>query len=227
MRTNRLFFGLGLTILSLVGLSCETQKALNPDLEVVNTLDGKPSYDPGKYIVILNENTINFRKSINYEDAQAGMRKVAEDLAAKYGIAPQQIERVYGSLLTSFPASLSPEQFAALRKDSNVESTEEDGIVYANAEIVQSPATWGIDRIDQAARPISNSYSYEQSGEGVKAFILDTGIKYDHVDFEGRAIQGWSGYNDNGSDVQVHGTHVAGTVGSQTYGVAKKLLWFQ
>jgi serine protease len=94
--------------------------------------------------------------------------------------------------------------------------------MYAYNDVTQSPATWGLDRIDQATRTLSNSYVYSQTGEGVKVYILDTGIKYDHPDFEGRAVQGFSGYNDNGSDVQGHGTHVAGTVGSKTFGVAKK-----
>jgi len=215
-------FGLAILGLAIFMSSCETQDVLYPTLEEVNTLEGKPNHIPGSFIVILEENSINFRKSDTYEDAQAGMRKISEDLVAKYGITPQQIDKVYGNLLTGFSATLSPAQAAALRQDPKVESIEEDGIVYANNEVVQSPATWGIDRIDQTARPLSNSYSYAQTGQGVKAFILDTGIKYDHPDFEGRAIQGYSGYNDNGSDVQGHGTHVAGTVGSKTYGVAKK-----
>ncbi|MCH6232450.1 S8 family peptidase [Cognataquiflexum rubidum] len=217
-----LFFGIGILFLSLFSISCETHDEINPSVEEFNTLDGKPTHLSGKYIVTLHESNINFRKTVNYEDAQAGMRKVAVDLVTKFGITPIQVDHVYGSLLTGFSATLSPQQVSALRADPSVQLVEEDGIAYAFADITQSPATWGIDRIDQAARPLSNSYTYSQTGEGVKVYILDTGIKYDHVEFTGRTQQGYSGYSDNGSDLNGHGTHVAGTVGGTVYGVAKK-----
>ncbi|MFC5193160.1 S8 family peptidase [Algoriphagus aquatilis] len=224
---NRPFFRIySLAFLAVVSsfwaISCTAPEEINPTLEEFNSLAGKPQHQPGNYIVLLQDNSINFRKTASYEEVQAGMRKISEDLTAKYGVAPQQIGQVYGHVVTGFAATLTPAQVEALRKDDKVDHIEEDGLVYANAEVTQSPATWGLDRVDQATRPLSNSYSYTHTGQGVKVFILDTGIKYDHVDFEGRAIQGYSGYNDDGSDKQGHGTHVAGTVGSKTYGIAKK-----
>ncbi|MPZ97621.1 MAG: S8 family serine peptidase, partial [Propionibacteriales bacterium] len=83
--------------------------------------------------------------------------------------------------------------------------------------------TWGIDRIDQRNLPLSNSYTYNQTGAGVTAFIIDTGIRATHNDLSGRVGSGFTAINDgNGTnDCHGHGTHVAGTVGSETYGVAK------
>lgn len=218
---NRLL-SISVLFLALFAVSCETQEPLNPTMEEVQTLDGKPTTIPGKYIITLHEDNLNYRKTNDYEQAQAGMRKVAQDIVAKYGVSPTQVDRVYGSLLTGFSASLSPSQVAALRNDPSVEYIEEDGIAYAYADVTQSSATWGLDRIDQANLPLSTTYTYGQTGEGVKVFILDTGILYGHSEFEGRAQQGYSGYADNGTDRQGHGTHVAGTVGGRLYGVAKK-----
>lgn len=214
--------GFSALLLTLFAVGCETQETLNPTLEVVQTLEGKPTTIPGKYIVTLHEDNLNYRKTNDYDQAQAGMRKVAQDIVAKYGVSPTQVDKVYGSLLTGFSATLSSSQVAALRNDPSVEYVEEVGIAYAYADVTQSSATWGLDRIDQANLPLSTSYTYGQTGEGVKVFILDTGILYGHSEFEGRAQQGYSGYDTDGTDRNGHGTHVAGTVGGKLYGVAKK-----
>ena len=227
MKLSELFnpkrlLGISLLLLTMVAVSCETQEVLNPTLEEVNTLEGKATTIPGKYIITLHEDNLNYRKTNNYDQAQAGMRKVAQDIVAKYGVSPMQVDKVYGSLLTGFSATLSPAQVASLRNDPSVQYIEEDGMAYAYADVTQSGATWGLDRIDQANLPLSTTYTYGQNGQGVKVFILDTGILYGHGEFEGRAQQGYSGYGDNGTDRQGHGTHVAGTVGGRLYGVAKK-----
>jgi subtilisin family serine protease len=214
--------GISTLVLTLFAVGCETQETLNPTLEVVQTLDGKPTTIPGKYIITLHEETLNYRKTNDYDQAQAGMRKVAQDIVAKYGVSSTQVDRVYGSLLTGFSATLSPSQVAALRNDPSVQNVEEDGIAYAYADVKQTSATWGLDRIDQANLPLNTEYTYGQTGEGVKVFILDTGILYGHTEFEGRAQKGYSGYDTDGTDRNGHGTHVAGTVGGKLYGVAKK-----
>ncbi|MDD4857775.1 MAG: S8 family serine peptidase [Candidatus Krumholzibacteria bacterium] len=87
----------------------------------------------------------------------------------------------------------------------------------------QTGATWGIDRIDQTALPLSGTYTYNYTGSGVKAYIIDTGILYTHTDFGGRAIYGVDeiSSSNGGVDQNGHGTHVSGTVGGTTYGVAK------
>lgn len=89
-------------------------------------------------------------------------------------------------------------------------------------QTTQTGATWGIDRIDQRALPLSGTYTYTNTGAGVKAYIIDTGIRFSHNDFGGRAVSGFDAI-DGGSadDCHGHGTHVSGTVGGTTYGVAK------
>jgi subtilisin family serine protease len=88
---------------------------------------------------------------------------------------------------------------------------------------VQTGATWGLDRVDQRARPLNGTYRYTSTGTGVTAYVIDTGIYTAHPNFGGRASGGFTSVSDgNGTnDCNGHGTHVAGTIGSATYGVAK------
>jgi subtilisin family serine protease len=123
------------------------------------------------------------------------------------------------SIINGFAADLTPAQLAAVRASPLVEYVEEDAKVQATA--TQTGATWGIDRIDQAALPLSGSYTYTSTGAGVTAYIIDTGILTGHSQFGGRAAVAYDALGGNGQDCNGHGTHVAGTVGGSTYGVAK------
>ncbi|WP_246001842.1 S8 family peptidase [Allorhizocola rhizosphaerae] len=103
-----------------------------------------------------------------------------------------------------------------------------EGVAFVQRNLIhrvqasQSPATWGIDRIDQRNLPLNNTYNYNRTGAGVKAYVIDTGIRVSHSEFGGRAVHGFDAI-DGGTadDCNGHGTHVAGTVGGTTYGVAK------
>jgi hypothetical protein len=87
----------------------------------------------------------------------------------------------------------------------------------------QSPATWGLDRIDQANLPLNNTYNRNASGAGVTVYIIDSGIRTTHTEFGGRAVSGYDAIDGGpADDCNGHGTHVAGTVGGTFYGVAKK-----
>lgn len=134
-----------------------------------------------------------------------------------------QLHYVYSHALHGFAATLPAQALDAIRRSPNVAYVEQDQVVTADA--TQGGATWGIDRIDQRSLPLNGSYTYDYNGAGVYAFVIDTGILATHVDFGGRVLPG-SGYDAVGdgngtSDCNGHGTHVAGTVGGNTYGVAK------
>ncbi|MBD0319934.1 MAG: S8 family serine peptidase, partial [Gemmatimonadetes bacterium] len=153
----------------------------------------------GSYVVVLKEG--------------ADPRSVA-------AIAQVSPRYVYTAALTGFAAELNAGQLNALQHNPNVDYIEQDARVQATT--TQSGATWGLDRIDQRALPLSTTYDYTPTGAGVNVYIVDTGILLGHTQFGGRAVSGYDAV-DGGSadDCNGHGTHVAGTVGGSTYGVAK------
>ncbi len=134
------------------------------------------------------------------------------------GVVP---EVVMTHAINGFVATLTPAQVARLNADPNVNSIEPDRVVGITA--TQANATWGLDRIDQASLPLNTQYVYNATGTGVTAYIIDTGILRTHVEFGSRVGVGYSAVKDRykTSDCNGHGTHVAGTVGGTTYGVAK------
>jgi subtilisin family serine protease len=127
----------------------------------------------------------------------------------------------YAGALTGFAAALPPGAIALLRADPDVAFIEQDGLVQASA--IQSNAPWALDRIDQRTVPLSGRYTYHASGAGVTAYVIDTGIETAHPQFGGRATVAYDGVGDgrDGQDCNGHGTHIAGIIGSATYGVAK------
>jgi subtilisin family serine protease len=139
-------------------------------------------------------------------------------VAAVAGISP----RYEYSIINGFAASLNPGQLTALRQMGEVEYVEEDQVVQADA--TQSSATWGIDRIDQRALPLSGTYNYTATAGSVRAYIIDTGLQAGHSQFGGRASNVYDAFGGNGEDCNGHGTHVGGTVGGSTYGVAKAVM---
>ncbi|KAJ3498314.1 hypothetical protein NLG97_g1226 [Lecanicillium saksenae] len=157
---------------------------------------------PGKYIIKLKDN------------ARIGIM----DATAKVASA----ERVYENVLKGFSAALTKEEVDRLRHDPDVESIEQDAIISINAITRQAGATWGLTRISHRARG-STTYDYDTSGgQGVCAYVIDTGVEDTHPEFEGRAkqIKTFASTNRDGNG---HGTHCSGTIGSKTYGVAKKV----
>jgi subtilisin family serine protease len=132
-----------------------------------------------------------------------------------------QVHFSYRAVLNGFAATLPAAALEGLRRNPNVAYVEADQVI--TIDTTQSPATWGIDRIDQRNRPLSNTFTYSNTGAGVRAYIIDTGLLTSHNEFDGRASIGADTVGDgrNGVDCNGHGTHVAGTVGGATYGVAK------
>jgi subtilisin family serine protease len=138
-----------------------------------------------------------------------------------------KVFHTYSHALNGVAVSLPDNAINGLRNRPEIAAIELDAVVSIDA--TQSNATWGLDRIDQTSLPLNSTYSYNVNGSynngasRVTAYIIDTGILTTHGEFAGRTGAGYSAINDRRgtTDCNGHGTHVAGTVGGTTYGVAK------
>jgi subtilisin family serine protease len=148
----------------------------------------------------------------------------ARDHGRRYGT---QVERVYRNALKGYVAIFKGTGAADVARDPRVDFVELDQkvSVQGSQDIDGLTGPWGLDRIDGGTAGLDNKYSWADDGTGVTAYILDTGIQYTHSEFGGRAVLGkdFVVSGGDGSDCEGHGTHVAGTVGGRTYGVAKNV----
>src|SRR4029077_1849350 len=187
--------------------ACETMS--NPAQQGPDAPNGTAAAGavPGQYIVVL-------------QNSVADPAAVANDLVTAAG---GSLLRVYSSALKGFAARLSAPAAAALQANPLVASVEADQMM--RADVTQAMDAngdpWGLDRIDQSALPLSRTYTYTSTGAGVHAYIIDTGIWTLHPEFGGRANNVFDAYHATGEDCNGHGTHVSGTIGAATYGVAK------
>jgi len=173
---------------------------------------------PGQYIVAYRETAQSALLASGLAVSQAMQSRVLNVEAAGGIIADE-----YSHALVGFSATLSDPLVSELRADPDVLYVTP--VIEMKALDEQANATWGLDRVDQRNLPLNTTYVYNQSGSGIDAYIIDTGIYAGHTEFANRIVDGNDQINDgNGwNDCQGHGTHVAGTVGSPTWGVAKSV----
>lgn len=170
---------------------------------------------PDQYIVVLKDDVARSSREAGWAPTVSA---VAQDMAVIYGA---KVEHVYEHALSGFVGRLEKQDLERLLNDPRVAYVEEDGLVWASA--TQSGATWGLDRIDQRNLPLSGTYTYDTTATNVRVYVIDTGIRAAHSDFGGRVLAGYTAISDGRGteDCSGHGTHVAGTVGGATWGVAK------
>lgn len=173
---------------------------------VVNA--GAPDAIKDSYIVTLKS------------DTKAGTAK-GKDIAKKHGA---KVDKTFRKAVNGYTIEATAAEAKELAADPAVAVVEQNQAVHIDATQT-NPPSWGLDRIDQVNLPLSKSYTYDDTaGQGVHAYIVDTGVRISHSDFGGRASNGYDAVDgDNvAQDGNGHGTHVAGTVAGNSYGVAKK-----
>jgi subtilisin family serine protease len=178
----------------LVGIGYDGYAQNLPEIPV-NRGQGR-NIIPGKFIVTLAE----------------GVDPLS--VAREHGMVP---EHVYTTVLNGMAGSMGEAARSGMLRDRRVLRIEQDVIVTAEQ------SSWNLDRIDQRRLPLNGTYTRTYTGSGVTVYIVDAGIRYDHVEFGGRASFGYDAFGGNGSDCNGHGTHVAATVGGNTYGVANRV----
>lgn len=166
----------------------------------------------GRYIVVLNE------KYIDKSAVAPAIESEALSLAAQYG---GNVREIYSNALKGYVLEADEAAAINLSNDPRIAIVEEDSVI--SATDTQANATWGLDRIDQRALPLNTQYSYQTTASNVHVYVIDSGVRPTHTDFGGRATADVNLLPDgrDGTDCLGHGTHVAGTIGSATWGVAK------
>jgi subtilisin family serine protease len=206
---------LGLALLTLVPTSAQQPDVTASRSTRLHRMGNRAI--PNHYIVVLDRDATG-----RQGDVAANAAEIAQVMPEWAGTVTRQFHHAFNG----FTALMSEAQAQALSDDPRVRLVEEDSIV--EALVTQTNPPWGLDRIGQRDLPLNQTYSYTTTGQGVNAYIIDTGIRRTHTQFGGRAFVGFDAVGDgqNTNDCNGHGTHVSGTVGGSTFGVAKTVRLF-
>ncbi|MEU7026044.1 S8 family peptidase, partial [Streptomyces sp. NPDC046275] len=164
---------------------------------------------PGRYVVVLK----------GPATPSASAREEAARIAQAHGAT---VRHTFSRVLHGYAAEMTAEQARRTAADPRVAYVEQDA-VHHGSTTQSDPPSWGLDRIDQRSLPLDHGYTYGTTASNVTVYVVDSGLRTTHTQFQGRASIGVDEVGDgrNGQDCLGHGTHVAGTVGGKDYGVAK------
>jgi len=196
--------------LDMSGLELRDKLRAEAPMDRRGARDRTPKLVPGRYIVKLKDG----------KATPSATRSTVKALTTANG---GKVREVFTSALRGYSAELTATEAKRLAADPDVAYVEQVRRFSTNGT-QSNPPSWGLDRIDQTGPKPNGSYRYpDVSTSGVTAYVIDTGIKVAHQDFGGRASIGFDALGGNGDDCMGHGTHVAGTLGGTTYGVAKNV----
>ncbi|MFJ1704826.1 S8 family serine peptidase [Kitasatospora sp. NPDC088346] len=176
----------------------------------------------GRYLVIFKDTDTDAAAPATAAAAAEQRSAVAATAARLAGAHGGAVRTVFDTALHGYAAEMTPAQARLVAADPAVSYVEQDG-VQRHSSTQPSPPSWGLDRIDQRDLPLDRSYTYSGTASNVTVYLVDSGLRTTHSQFQGRASIGVDLVGDgrDGGDCVGHGTHVAGTVGGKDYGVAK------
>jgi len=200
---NKLVFG----VLLLVGICFAVD---------VRVIDPENSIE-SRYLIVFHEGVTSNQRGAHLTELYQSFKN--EEF-------PNAIRKIFsiGDTYKGYSAYLSASMLEIIKKSPLIASIEQDSKIFATQSCAQqNGATWGIDRISEIPINLDGVFRYDNNaGAAADSYIIDTGIQINHQDFGGRALWGANFADTVNNDCNGHGTHVAGTVGGTTYGIAKK-----